>query len=58
MLIWEVIKIGIRSLISHKLRSLLSILGVVFGVAAVIVMLSIGGSAAGSIRADPAYGHK
>jgi putative ABC transport system permease protein len=42
MLLWEVIKIGIRSLISHKLRSLLSILGVVFGVAAVIAMLSIG----------------
>jgi putative ABC transport system permease protein len=42
MLIWEVIKIGIRSLISHKLRSFLSILGVVFGVAAVIAMLSIG----------------
>ncbi len=42
MLLWEVIKIGIRSLISHKLRSMLSILGVVFGVAAVISMLSIG----------------
>lgn len=42
MLLWEVVKIGIRSLISHKLRSILSILGVVFGVAAVISMLSIG----------------
>jgi len=42
MLLWEVIQIGIRSLVSHKLRSILSILGVVFGVAAVISMLSIG----------------
>jgi putative ABC transport system permease protein len=42
MILLEVVKIGIRSLVSHKLRSILSILGVVFGVAAVISMLSIG----------------
>lgn len=42
MTIQEVINTGIRSLASHKLRSGLSILGIVFGVAAVIAMLSIG----------------
>ena len=42
MLFLDVIKIGMRSLVSHKLRSILSVLGVVFGVAAVISMLSIG----------------
>ena len=34
--------VGIRSLRLHKLRSLLSMLGVIFGVAALIAMLSIG----------------
>ncbi len=34
-----------RSLVGHKLRSLLTMLGMVFGVGAVIAMLSIGGGA-------------
>lgn len=38
----ELTNTGIRSLVAHKLRSILSILGIVFGVAAVISMLSIG----------------
>ena len=38
----ELLVAGVRSLISHKLRSSLSILGIVFGVGAVIAMLSIG----------------
>lgn len=38
----EVITAGVRSILAHKLRSSLSILGIVFGVAAVIAMLSIG----------------
>ncbi len=36
------IRLGIRSLMLHKLRSGLSILGVVFGVAAVVAMSSVG----------------
>ena len=35
------IKMSLRSLLLHKLRSLLTILGLVFGVASVIVMLAI-----------------
>jgi putative ABC transport system permease protein len=35
-------RIGIKSILVHKLRSLLTTLGVIFGVAAVISMLSIG----------------
>ncbi|HEY5648012.1 MAG TPA: ABC transporter permease, partial [Nitrospiria bacterium] len=42
MIIFELLKIGIRNLLAHKLRSFLSVLGVVFGVAAVIAMISIG----------------
>jgi putative ABC transport system permease protein len=38
----ESLRIGIRSILVHKLRSLLTTLGVIFGVAAVISMLSIG----------------
>lgn len=36
------IKVGIRSLISNKIRTLFSVLGILFGVAAVIAMLSVG----------------
>ena len=35
------IKMSLRSLLLHKLRSLLTILGLVFGVASVIIMLAI-----------------
>jgi putative ABC transport system permease protein len=33
---------GLTGLITHKLRSVLTALGIIFGVAAVIAMLSIG----------------
>ena len=36
------LRLGVRSLRLHKLRSSLSILGVVFGVAAVVAMSSVG----------------
>jgi len=38
----ESLSIGIKSILVHKLRSFLTTLGVIFGVAAVISMLSIG----------------
>jgi putative ABC transport system permease protein len=38
----ETLQIGLKSIAVHKLRSLLTTLGVIFGVAAVISMLSIG----------------
>ena len=47
---WEVIfsrtteslRVGFSGLVSHKLRSLLTMLGIVFGVSAVIAMLAVG----------------
>jgi putative ABC transport system permease protein len=39
------IRLGVQSLKLHKLRSLLTVLGVVFGVASVIVMLAVGDGA-------------
>ena len=38
----EMVRVGVKSLVRHKLRTLLTMLGVIFGVAAVISMMSIG----------------
>src|SRR5262249_37818253 len=40
--IWRALTLGLKSLLLHKLRSGLTVLGIVFGVAAVISMLAIG----------------
>jgi putative ABC transport system permease protein len=39
--IWRALNLGMKSLLLHKLRSGLTVLGIVFGVAAVISMLAI-----------------
>ena len=39
--IWRSLKLGMKSLMLHKLRSGLTILGIVFGVSAVIVMMAV-----------------
>ncbi len=39
--LWRALKLGMKSLLLHKLRSGLTVLGIVFGVAAVIAMLAI-----------------
>jgi putative ABC transport system permease protein len=39
--VWRALKLGMKSLLLHKLRSGLTVLGIVFGVAAVISMLAI-----------------
>ena len=45
MSVGEALRAALQSLSEHKLRTLLTMLGVVFGVAAVIAMLSIGAGA-------------
>ncbi len=40
--LWRSLNLGIKSLLLHKLRSGLTVLGIVFGVAAVISMLAVG----------------
>ena len=42
MLIWDLFKMALRSLVTHKLRSFLTALGIIIGVASVISMISIG----------------
>lgn len=39
---WRSLKLGMKSLLLHKLRSGLTVLGIVFGVGAVISMLAVG----------------
>ena len=48
----ELLMLGLRDLRAHKLRSLLTALGVIFGVAAVICMLSIGEGASAETLAQ------
>lgn len=43
-------KLGIRSLVEHKLRSFLTALGIIFGVSSVIAMLAIGEGASFEAR--------
>jgi len=43
--IWSAILTGIRELMANKMRSLLTMLGVIFGIASVIAMVSIGAGA-------------
>ncbi|MCC7293041.1 MAG: ABC transporter permease [Phycisphaerales bacterium] len=47
----ETFRLGVRNLWLHKLRSLLTVLGIIFGVAAVICMLSVSeGASADELR--------
>ena len=39
---WNAVKSGIKNLLLHKLRSLLTVLGVILGVGSVIAMLAVG----------------
>jgi putative ABC transport system permease protein len=45
MLYWTIFKVGIKSLLANKLRSILAMLGIIIGVGAVIAMLAIGSGA-------------
>ncbi len=40
--LWRMLRLGVKSLLLHKLRSSLTMLGVVFGVGAVVAMLAVG----------------
>lgn len=42
MLFWQTIVVALRSILANKMRTLLTMLGIIIGVAAIISMLSIG----------------
>ena len=52
MRIWATIKIAVRALRRNKLRTLLTMLGMIIGVGAVIAMVSIGNGAKSQIEAQ------
>src|ERR671925_812244 len=52
MLLSENFKIALRALRANKLRSILTMLGIVIGVATVVALLSIGRGATASITSD------
>ena len=41
-LVWRAIRTGVKDLLLHKLRSILTVLGVFFGVGSVVAMLAVG----------------
>ena len=45
------LQLGLQNLLLHRLRSLLTMLGMIFGVAAVVTMLSIGAGARQKVMA-------
>jgi len=42
MLIWEIVRVAIDAIRSNKLRSFLTMLGIIIGIAAVITMVALG----------------
>ncbi len=51
-MIWETIRLALRSVRRNALRSFLTLLGIVIGVAAVIAMLTIGSGTTQKVKAD------
>ncbi len=52
MKLWAIFKVALRALGRNKLRSVLTMLGIIIGVAAVIAMVSIGQGARASVEAQ------
>ena len=50
MLLFEILRVALESLRSNKLRSALTMLGIVIGVAAVITMVALGRGARTAIQ--------
>lgn len=53
-MIWETIRLAIQAIFRNALRSILTVLGVVIGVAAVIAMVTVGQGSSDQVTADVA----
>lgn len=51
-MLWETVKLALSSIRRNKLRSVLTLLGIVIGVAAVITMVTLGSGASDKVRED------
>jgi putative ABC transport system permease protein len=49
-MLWEAVKLALSSIMRNKLRSVLTLLGIVIGVAAVIAMVTLGSGASDKVR--------
>lgn len=58
MNVWESIKIALSSIWHHKIRSLLTMLGIIIGVCAVIIIVAIGTGATNQLTEDLFSGEK
>jgi len=47
---WNIMKVGLKAILRNKLRSSLTMLGIIIGVACVIVMIAVGAGASRSIQ--------
>ena len=50
MLIWENTKLALNGLIANKMRSFLTMIGIVIGIASVIAIMTLGNSIGMSVR--------
>ena len=50
--LWNITKVGLMAIARNKMRSLLTMLGIIIGVACVITMVAVGTGASSSIQAD------
>ncbi len=52
MLIWEIVRVALDAIRSNKLRSFLTMLGIIIGIAAVITMVALGQGAQKAVEAQ------
>jgi putative ABC transport system permease protein len=52
MLLFEILRVAVDAMLANKLRSLLTMLGIVIGIAAVITMLALGEAAQRAVQAQ------
>ena len=53
-MLYETLKLSIRTIMRNALRSILTVLGIVIGVAAVIVMVTLGQGTTAQVTSDVA----
>ena len=51
-MIWETVRLALRAIVRNALRSFLTVLGIVIGVAAVIAMVTVGGGTTVQVTND------
>ncbi len=52
MNLWESIRVSLRALLANKMRSILTMLGIIIGVGAVVAMVGIGNGASASVTSQ------